>query len=474
MRSQVTTAEEAGGRYRWQALAVCLIAAFMTLLDVSIVNVALPSVQQGLDASESELQWILSGYALTFGLVLVPAGRLGDARSRRAVFMGGLALFTAASAAAGAAPGILTLILARLVQGVAGGVINPQVAGLIQQMFRGAERGRAFGALGATIGIATAVGPLLGGVLIGLAGPADGWRWVFYVNIPVGLAALALAWKLLPAPVFGERQSLDPVGVGLLGIGVVAFMLPFLQEQQWPGAAKWLLVPAGLAVLALFVLWERRHPAPLVDLGLFRLRSYALGSLLALLYFAGFTAIFFIFTVFLQNGRDYSALQAGLAITPFAVGSGVAAFVGGRIVARFGRPLVVLGLALVTIGLGTAWLAVELWPGDGVGWATALPLLVGGVGSGLVISPNQTITLSEVPSTEGGAAAGVLQTGQRMGSAVGIAAAGAVFFATVAGTRGDWAAAFRHGLVVVLLFVLAALAVACQDMISGRRRGSSG
>jgi EmrB/QacA subfamily drug resistance transporter len=455
---------------RWRALSVCLVAAFMTLLDVSIVNVALPSIRADLRASDAQLQWILSGYALTFGLVLVPAGRLGDARSRRAVFMSGLALFTAASAAAGIAPTVLLLVLARLVQGVAGGILNPQVAGLIQQLFQGAERGRAFGALGAVIGIATAVGPLLGGGLIALGGSADGWRWVFYVNVPVGIAALFLAWRMLPAPVYGERQGLDPFGVLLLGAGVVCVLLPFVQEQQWRTGLKWLLLLAGAALLAVFVAWERRAGAPMVDLELFRLRSYSLGSAIALLYFAGFTAIFFIFTLYLQNGLDYSALGAGLAITPFAVGSGCASAVGGRIVSRYGRPLVAAGLVLVLIGLGAAWVAVELRPGSGVAWATAAPLLVAGLGSGLVIAPNQTLTLSEVRYTEGGSAAGVLQTGQRVGTAMGVAAVGAVFFSAVAGTRGDWAAAFRHGLIVIAGFVLAALAAAVADLFAGRRR----
>ncbi|MFC6936325.1 MFS transporter [Actinomadura yumaensis] len=478
MRSEADPASGRGGealtgRRRWQAVSVCLVAAFMTLLDVSIVNVALPSIREGLHASEAGLQWILSGYALTFGLVLVPSGRLGDARSRRAVFMAGLALFTLASAAAGLSPTIGFLIGARLVQGVAGGVLNPQVAGLIQQLFQGAERGKAFGALGATIGIATAAGPLLGGGLIALAGPDEGWRWVFYVNIPVGILALLLAWRLLPAPVYGEKQGLDPLGVLLLGAGVVSVMLPFVQEQQWHGWAKWLLVLFGAALLALFVAWERRAKAPLVNLALFRKRSYALGAAIALLYFAGFTAVFFIFTLYLQNGLHYSALAAGLSITPFAVGSGVAAAVGGRIVARYGRPLVAIGLALVAVGLGAAWTAVELEPGSGVAWATAAPLLLAGLGSGLVISPNQTITLSEVPSAEGGSAAGVLQTGQRVGTAVGIAAVGAVFFATVAGTHGDWATAFRHGLIVILAFVLAALAAAIYDLTTGNASRAS-
>jgi EmrB/QacA subfamily drug resistance transporter len=470
-RTQADDSRADEQRRRWRALAVCLVAAFMTLLDVSIVNVALPSIRQGLHGSEDGLQWILSGYALTFGLVLVSAGRLGDARSRRAVFMFGLALFTVSSAAAGFAQSMLWLIIARLVQGVAGGILNPQIAGLIQQLFRGSERGRAFGALGATIGIATAAGPLIGGTLIALAGPAEGWRWVFYVNIPVGLVALPLARKVLPAPVRGEQQSLDPVGVLLLGIGVVLLLLPFVQEQQWHGNEKWLLLPVAAAVLAAFLGWERRHSAPVIDLGLFRKRTYALGTLLALLYFAGFTAIFFIFTLYLQNGLRYSALMAGVAITPFALGSGAAAAVGGRIVSRFGRSLVTLGLALVAAGLAGVWLAAHLVPGHDAGWATALPFLIAGLGSGLVIAPNQTLTLSEVPPSEGGSAAGVLQTGQRIGSAVGIAAVGSVFFAAVTNTHGDWAAAFRRGMLVVIGLVLIALCTAIFDLVKDHQSG---
>lgn len=455
---------------RWQALAVCLVAAFMTLLDVSIVNVALPSIRSGLHASPDGLQWILSGYALAFGLVLVPAGRLGDARSRRAVFMTGLTLFTLSSALGGLARTVLWLVLARLVQGLSAGILNTQIAGLVQVMFTGRERGRAFGALGSTIGVATAAGPLIGGALIWLAGAQDGWRWVFYVNVPVGLIALALAYRLLPPP--GElrgRESLDPVGVLLLGAGVAGFLLPFVQDQTWHGAWKWLLVPAALVVLAGFLGWERRHHRPLMDLSLFRYRSYALGATIALLYFAGFTSIFFIFTLYLQNGLRYSALLAGLAITPFALGSAVGAATGGRLVTRFGRALVAVGLAVVVLGLIATFLAVRAVPGHHAALATALPLMVSGLGSGLVISPNQAITLSQVPPRGGGSAAGVLQTGQRIGSAIGIAAVGAVFFATVTSSHGDWAEAFRHAVLLLTAFVLVALAAAVADLLTGRR-----
>jgi EmrB/QacA subfamily drug resistance transporter len=455
-------------------MSVALVAGFMTLLDVSIVNVALPSIRAGLDLSSGELQWVLSGYALTFGLLLVPAGRLGDARGRRAVFVAGLAVFTLASAACGLARSDLELIAARLVQGAGAGVLNPQVSGLIQQLFRPAERGRPFGLLGATIGVSTAVGPLLGGLLIGVFGPDDGWRWIFYINVPIGVAAMVLGWRYIPARPAGgrRRESLDPVGVVLLGAAVLLLLLPLVQEREWPGTTKWLLTAAGLLVLAGFTVWERRfgrHGTPVVDLGLFRVRSYALGALIGLLYFAGFTTIFFIYTLFLQNGLGYSALQAGLAVTPFAVGSAVAAAAGGRVVNRYGRRLVVTGLALVLAGLIATAVVLHFVPGHDAGWAAALPLLVAGIGSGLVISPNQTLTLSEVPVERAGSAGAVLQTGQRIGTALGIAAVGAVFFAELAGNGGSWGLAFRTALLVTIGFVVVALAAAVTDVAAPRR-----
>ncbi|MGW5020229.1 MFS transporter [Streptomyces cacaoi] len=462
---------------RWKALTVCLVVGFMALLDVSIVNVALPSIEEGLGAGESALSWVVSGYALTFGLVLVPSGRLGDAYGRRNAFLGGLLLFTLASVACGVAQTTGWLVVARLVQGMAGGLLNPQISGMIQQLFRGAERGRAFGMLGSTIGLSTAVGPLLGGVLIQVFGAAEGWRWVFFVNLPIGVVAFLLALRLVP-PVCAEsdpehRQSLDPVGVLLLGAGVVAVMLPLVEERQWHGQGKWLLEPLGVALLLVFLWWEKRHRgrglAPVVDLRLFRDRSYSLGALLGLLYFAGFTTIFFIFTLFLQNGMRYSALQAGLSLTPFAVGSAISAAVGGRFIHHVGRPLVAGGLVLVGLGLAGAGIAVDAVRSDAVGWALVAPMLVAGLGSGLVIAPNQTLALQDVPVAQGGAAGGVLQTGQRIGSAAGIAAVGAVFFAWLA-SSGDWATALDHGLIAAIAFVVAAFLVAVADVVYGRRQ----
>ena len=459
---------------RWKALTVCLVGGAMVLLDVSIVNVALPSIRAGLSAPESDLQWVVSGYALTFGLLLVPAGRLGDVRGRRTMFVTALALFTLASAACGAAPTSLLLVLARLVQGLAGGLLTPQISALIQQLFRGRERGIAFGIFGTMVGLATAVGPVLGGLLIALFGDDEGWRAVFFVNLPIGAVAIPLALRLIPRAdqeERGKRHDYDPVGVVLLGAGVAAFLLPFVQQQQWHGHAKWLLVVLAAVLLVVFLRWESRYSKrgrePVVDLGLYRHRSFACGSSMITLYFAGFTPLFFVITLYLQVGRHYSALLAGAATVPFALGSATSAAIGGRVVDRFGRRLVLVGLIAVALGLAATILAVHEVPGRAVGWATAPALLLAGLGSGLVIAPNQALSLAEVPVQRAGTAGGLLQTGQRVGSAVGIAAAGSVFFAQL-GPSG-FVAAYERGILVAIGFVVLAIATAVVELrLAGR------
>ncbi len=225
----------------------------MTLLDVSIVNVALPTIKTGIHAGDNDLQWIVSGYALALGLLLVPSGRLGDARGRRTVFMTGVALFALASAACGAAPSATFLVLARVVQGFAGGLITPQISGFIQTLFQGEERGKAFGYFGTMIGVSTAIGPLLGGVLIAVFGNHSGWRAVFFVNLPVGVIALILARRYLPPPkprpADGARTELDPIGVVLLGLAVICILVPFIEQRTWHSPLRPLLfvVAAGLA-----------------------------------------------------------------------------------------------------------------------------------------------------------------------------------------------------------------------------------
>ena len=460
---------------RWRALIVVLVAGFMVLLDVSIVNVALPSIARGLGADDSDLQWVVSGYALAFGLVLVAGGRIGDARGRRPTLMIGLAIFTLASAACGLARNPVMLIIARLVQGVGGGLVTPQNAGLIQNLFRGAERGRAFGLFGAVVGVSTAIGPLLGGLLIQFGGAQEGWRWIFFVNLPVGIVAMILAVRTVPhrRREKGERTDYDPVGAVVLGLATLLVLLPFVESRTWSGGLKWtLLVPAALLGV-LFVRWERwygrRGREPMVDLALFGRRSYTFGAALALAYFVGFTGVFFIYALFLQDGMGYTALQSGLASTPFALGSAVGAWLGGRVITRIGSRLVAAGLVLVIVGLLASWVAIGLVDSPAVGWAVAAPFLVAGLGSGLVIAPNQTLALSEVPPRQGGAAGGVLQTGQRIGSAAGIAAVGSIYYSRLASTGGDFSAAVRDGFVLIVAFVGVALAIAIADIVVNRR-----
>ena len=459
---------------RWHALAVCLLAGSMTLLDVSIVNVALPSIREGLDAGNGTIQWVVAGYALAFGIVLVPAGRLGDARSRRNVFMAGVALFTVASAVCGAAQEPLWIGAARVAQGIGGGLITPQVSGFIQNLFKGPERGRAFGLFGATIGISTAIGPVLGGLLIQLGGEADGWRLVFYVNVPIGIALLFLARRYLPKADAGPKQSLDPIGVLLFGAAMFFVLLPLVSGSQDDSLSErpWWLLGVSAVLLVVFVLWERhwtsRSRETLLDLSLVKVRSYVLGLGLGTFYFAGFTSIFIVLTLYLQQGLGYSALEAGAAQLPFAVGSATSAFLGGRLVERLGRKLVVTGLVLISVALVAVDLVVPHLEGD-VGLKLAPILLLAGIGGGLVITPNITLSLDEVEPARAGAGGGLLQTAQRVGSAIGVAIVLALFFERVRSSNGDFAEALSYSLHVTIGFVLVALVLGIADLVRRAR-----
>lgn len=463
---------------RWRALSVCLAVGFMTLLDVSIVNVALPSMESSLGAGSSEVQWIVAGYALAFGLVLVPAGRVGDLYSRRLLFVVGLAGFVLTSAAAGLVQSATALAVVRLAQGVTAGLVNPQVLALIQQLFTGAERAKAFGLFGTTIGLSTAIGPLLGGGILAVFGEAQGWRGVFLVNVPIGLVLLPLAWRWLPkqgrARTAG-RLHLDVVGLLLLAAATVFAMLPFVLTtgEDDPPARWWFLAP-GLALLAAFAGWERREERrgnqPVVAGELVRTGSFSVGALVGIAYFAGFTGIFLVVTLYLQTGLGLSPLQAGLVQTPFAIMSAVFAQVGGREVSRRGRPVVVVGLVVVAVGLGAADVVSAAVQGTAGAIALSACLAVAGAGSGLVISPNQTLALADVPRAVAGVAGGVLQTGQRVGSAMGVAATTAIFFSTLAAqgsSESVFGEALSDGLRVSLGLVLLALVLAVVDL---RRR----
>ncbi|MFJ6080079.1 MFS transporter [Streptomyces sp. NPDC092369] len=459
---------------RWKALWVTLVAGFMSLLDVTIVAVALPSMQRDLHTTAPAIQWVVSGYALAFALVLVTAGRIGDAIGRRRIFLLALAAFVLCSAAAGAAPNITLLVVARIAQGTAAGCLAPQNSALIQQMFRGAERGRAFGLFGATVGISSAVGPVVGGLILTLADGPDGWRWIFYVNVPVGVLALVLGMRFIPLTAPGRRERLDLGGVALLGCGVLALMLPLVLAESGGVRRLWWLFVVGVVCLVGFVRWERRVVAregqPLLDLRLVtETRGYAVGATIATLYFVGFSGVWLVFALFFQDGLGYSPLRSGLTVTPFAIGSAAAAALAGRSVDRFGRLLTVCGLAGVALGLGGTALILWLAPADSAGWLAAPALFVGGLGSGCVISPNVTMTLRDVPVRMAGAAGGALQTGQRLGGSIGTAALPGLFYVVLGTGRRDYPSAVATAVGLGVLPVLCALGLAIDDWRRDRR-----
>ncbi|MEQ0558970.1 MFS transporter [Amycolatopsis sp. NEAU-NG30] len=449
----------------------------MGLLDVSIVNVALPSMQAGLHASSGGIRWVVSGYALAFGLVLVTGGRLGDAFGRRTMFLGALAGFVVTSALAGAAPNETTLVLARLAQGVAAGMLTPQNTGLIQDLFRGAERGRAFGMFGAVVGISTAVGPILGGAILSVFGAQDGWRWVFYVNVPIGVLAFVLALRLLPR---SEKKRLrisseiDFAGIVLLAVAVLGVLLPVVESDNDGPARFWWLFVVAVVFGAAFVRWEhavvRRGRTPLLDTRLFTgTPGYAAGAAVGALYFCGFAGIWLVFAMYFQQGLGYSPLQSGLSVTPFALGSAVSAAVAGRLVPRFGRRLTVTGLSMVAVGLLAVAGLAEVVPPSVSGWAFALPLLFAGVGGGMVISPNTTLTLECVPVRMAGVAGGALQTGQRIGTAIGTAVLASIFGAVVG---SGYPLALTVALACAAVLTCGALALAIAELRARRRRAS--
>ena len=450
----------------WLALGVLLAGMFIALLDTSIVNVALPSIRTSLNASESTLSWIISGYALTFGLALIPAGRLGDRFGHKWVYLIGVALFTIASVACGVAQNDPQIVIARVVQGLAGGIFLPAVTAFIQTLFHGKDRGKAFAFMGATIGVSTALGPIAGGLLIQAFGEADGWRWVFFVNIPIGIATVIAAALYLPAhDAEHVNVGLDWVGVVMVAGGLTAILVPLIQgqEENWP-LWTFLSIAGGLIIFVLFALWEvayaKRGRNPLVPPRLYAHANFTLGTILAMVYFAGFTSIFFSLSLFWQAGLHHSALETGLVSLPFAIGTVIGSQQSQRMAARFGRNALALGLALVTISLGSLWLILtNLDPTGLTNWILLPSMLIGGLGNGLFLAPNAQFIVATVERQDAGSASGVVNTMQRVGNAIGVAVVGSVLFGSLTmvaktqqGSLKDiadgWATAAANGLAV--------------------------
>lgn len=451
----------------WRAVSIVLVGAFMALLDTTIVNVALPSIRTGLHASSASLEWIVSGYALAYGLALVPGGRAGDRFGHKRLFLIGLTIFTLASVACGISQSQGEIVAARIAQGLGAGLFFPSISATIQHSFTGPARSKAFGVLGAVIGVSTAIGPLLGGLIIAGAGAHDGWRWVFLVNLLIGAVAIPMAAWRLPKAASHVRRGFDPVGLGLLTGGLLLLLIPLVEGQDdgWP-AWTWICFGGCLAVFALLAAWElqadKRGGDPLLKPGLLRQTSFSAGAVFAIAFFGGFSSVFFTLSILWQEGLAHSALVTGVVIAPYSVGTLIAAANSDKLSARLGRLVLVLGCSLLVIGLGLVVLVIHLTTPAVNGWDLAGPLLLAGLGTGMTIAPNQDFVLATVPRAEAGTAAGILSTSQRVGTAVGIAVIGTVLFGSLKFAPGPHAvaSAFARSAQLALLANLGFMVVA--------------
>lgn len=484
------SAEQRDAPQPWRLFAIIVTASFMALLDTSIVNVALPTLSRNLGANPTHEQWIVAGYSLAFALSLTAAGRAGDVFGRKRMFLIGAAGFGLLSLLCGMSLTPTMLIVLRLLQGGFGAILIPTVSGFIQQLFSGPARGRAFGYLGMVIGVSTAVGPVLGGFLVSVLPEGIGWRSIFLINVPIAAAIVPLAWRRLPHDRPGARETLhlDVPGIGLVSVATIALMLPFVLATSMAHVSQapwWLIGVAALAVVG-FVVWERREDAAghsvVAPRDLVRTASFDYGTIIGTLYFLGFTGFFLTLALYLQAGLGMPAWQAGLIQMPFAVGSATAAARAGRLVSTWGRRLVTLGLLGALVGFGSVDLLVSVHPDSVNPWLLAALLLVTGVFSGSVISPNAALTLEHVPVARSSTAAALQQTMQRIGGTISITAMTLAFYATLpaAGRSGahvpgisnaTYSGAFSASLHVSEACFAAAVLVALAD---GRRRSRQG
>jgi EmrB/QacA subfamily drug resistance transporter len=459
---------------RWLALPVVLAGTFMVVLDFFIVNVALPSMQSDLHASESSIEWVIAGYSLTSAIFVITAGRLGDRLGRRRMFSLGLALFTLASAACGVAGTATELVIARLVQGIAAALLMPNVLSIIGVLYTGTERVRALSVYGSVMGLAAVGGQLIGGALIA-ANPAGlGWRSCFLINLPVGIAALLLAPRLVPESRQQAPARLDGRGTALATAALTAMVLPLVDGRQhgWP-AWTWISIAAAVLLLGLFVgqqrRLDRRGGSPLLDVHLFRQRSFSAGLLTQLCFWAGQASFFVVLALYLQNGRGLHPLGAGLVFTILAVAYVAASSIAPSLAARHGRGVVAAGALTLASGHALLLAAVSDIGVHGSLAALAPGLALVGAGMGLVLAPLAGIILQTLEPERAGAASGMLTTMQNVGNTLGVAITGVIFFGAL---HSGYAKAFELAVtqLAVLLLAVAALTRLLPAPVTRTRR----
>lgn len=450
-----------GYKYRWLVLVVVLVAEVMDLFDSTIVNVAGPTLAQKLNATDSDLQWVIGGYALALGSGLILGGRLGDRFGRRNSFLFGLAGFTIASLLCAIAPSVALLIVFRIIQGFLGAMLLPQGIGLIRDTFPPQEFGKVFAAYGPVFGLGGIIGPVLGGFII-QANIADlGWRAVFLVNLPIGLVAFFLSLKFIPKTPADKSVKIDLVGALLVMLASALLVYPLIkgQEAGWP-LWTYAMLASSVLTFAVFA-WTERHAVkngttPLIDPSIFKKRAYTLGLSGLALYFIGFTGIYLLLTLFLQFGENFTSAEAGLGNIPIAVGSAIGGTISGAFLAEKigGRYTLQLGALVQLVGAGLMWLAVPSADNFSI-WQLVPALVVSGIGTGLIAAPIFDTILSTVEGKNSGSASGVMSAVQSVASSIGVAVFGTVFFHFAGLGQPD--EGFRNALIIqtVLLVLFA-------------------
>ncbi|RJL22601.1 MFS transporter [Bailinhaonella thermotolerans] len=466
----VVSPQAGSGSRRWWGLFAILSADLLNLLDGTVGNIAGPAIRAELGGSLATLQWIVAGYTLAMAVGLLTGGRLGDMFGRKRMMMVGVGGFLAASLACALAFSPETLIIARVLQGGFGALMVPQSFGLLRDLF-GAQVGKAFAALGPVIGLATILGPVVAGLLVEADLFGTGWRAIFLINLPLGAFAMYVGWKVLPdTPPAARGSRLDVGGAVIAAIAMAMLVIPLVQghELGWPAWTLGLLA-ASVPVFALFVAHQLRRTragrVPLVELSVFAKRSYAAGVAFVVAFFGAITGFSVAVGFFLQLGLGYTPLAASLAMVSWAVGAFLGSGFGGAMMNRLGRHILHIGLALMAAGLIGLY-AVFSIAGRGVdGWDMAAPMLVFGLGMGMIFVPLFDIIVGGLADREVGSASGMLSSFQQLGASLGVAVLGTVFFSV-----RDFVAA--AALVTLITIALTAVTFALGFLLPRRARQS--
>jgi EmrB/QacA subfamily drug resistance transporter len=431
----------------WVVLVVLVTGFFMIMLDTTIVNVAIPAMSAGLKISLDGILWVLNAYILVYAVLLITAGRLGDLYGQRNLFAAGLAVFTIASALCGLSQDENQLIAARVLQGVGGALLVPQTLAILTGLFPPERRGAAFGIWAGVAGLATLAGPTIGGAIVTYVD----WRWIFFVNVPIGIAALVATFIIVPDLRPGRRHGWDVVGIFLATAGLFGLVFGLIEGERfnWGEIGSYVVtipevIGLGVVLLILFVIWERFQAEPLVPLSLFEERNFAVANWIGASIAFGMMSLFLPIVIYLQSVLGFSALTAGLTLAPMSLTSMLVAPFAGRMADRVGGKYILMtGVFVFAVGFGT----LTFVAGPDSTWLTFLvPAIVAGAGMGMTFAPLTTVAMRNIEPRMAGAASGVLNTTRQVGQAVGSAVVGALLQNRLAITLHDQAVSHASAL----------------------------